>query len=132
MKKIFILLISMFLLVGCIGQIALFGGGAANGKLVQSSINSLASYGIKKNTGRSPLEHAMGYAKEEKTLEKKDSCSSFVDKKSLEICLMVEKRIISKQAKIKEKKSFNKPSKKLTSSLQSSINKKSQIKYLDQ
>ena len=32
----------------------------------------------------------------------------------------------------KEKKSFNKPSKKLTSSLQSSINKKSQIKYLDQ
>ena len=122
----------MFLLVGCIGQIALFGGGAANGKLVQSSINSLASYGIKKNTGRSPLEHAMGYAEKEKTLEKKDSCSSFVDKKSLEICLMVEKRIISKQAKIEEKKSFNKPSTKLTSSLQSSINKKSQIKYLDQ
>ena len=70
MKKIFILLISMFLLVGCIGQIALFGGGAANGKLVQSSINSLASYGIKKNTGKSPLEHAMSYANKEKTLEK--------------------------------------------------------------
>ena len=131
MKKIFILLTSMFLLVGCIEQIALFGGGAANGKLVQSSINSLASYGIKKNTGKSPLEHAMSYANKEKTLEKKDSCSSFVDKKSLEICLMVEKRIISNQAKIKEKESTNKASKDLTITLQSSINKRSKIKYLD-
>ena len=121
----------MFLLAGCIGQIALFGGGAANGKLVQSSINSLASYGIKKNTGRSPLEHAMGYAKKETTLEKKDSCSSFVDKKSLEICLMVEKRIVSKQVKTKEKKFSHMPSRELASSLQLSINEKSKIKYLD-
>ena len=57
--------------------------------------------------------------------------SSFVNKKDSEVCLMVEKRIISKQDELKEKKFFNKPSKKLTLSLQSSINKKSKIKYLD-
>ena len=43
---------------------------------------------------------------------------------------MVEKRIISKHAKIAEEYS-NKPSKELTLSLQSSINQKSKIKYLD-
>jgi hypothetical protein len=70
--------------------------------------------------------------KKSKALENKNSCSSFVSKNELEICLMVEKRIISNQAKIKEKKSFNNTSKELTSSLQSSINEKSKIKYLDQ
>ena len=44
---------------------------------------------------------------------------------------MVEKRINSNQAKLKEKKSSNKASKELTSTLQSSINKKFKIKYLD-
>jgi hypothetical protein len=44
---------------------------------------------------------------------------------------MVEKKIISKQIKTEKKNSFNKPSKKLTSSLQLSINEKSKIKYLD-
>jgi hypothetical protein len=45
---------------------------------------------------------------------------------------MLEKRIISKQVKIEEKKYSNKPSQQLTSSLQFSINEKSKIKYLDQ
>ena len=44
MKKIFILLTSMFLLVGCIESMALISGGAVNGKLVQSSLQSVASY----------------------------------------------------------------------------------------
>ena len=48
MKKIFIILTSVFLLVGCVESIAVLGGGAANGKLVQSSIQSAASYGVKK------------------------------------------------------------------------------------
>ena len=45
---------------------------------------------------------------------------------------MVEKRIISNQAKIKEEESYNSALKKHTSSLQSFINEKSKIKYLDQ
>ena len=132
MKEIFILLASMFLLVGCIESVVVIGGSASNGKLVQSSLQSAASYGVKKTTGKSPIGHGLSYIKKRKALENKNSCSSFVSKNELEICLMVEKRIISNQTKIKEKKSFNNTSKELTSSLQSSINEKSKIKYLDQ
>lgn len=131
MRKIFILLTSMFLLAGCVESVAVIGTGAANGKVVQSSLQSGASYGVKKITGKTPLNHAVSYAKKNTNIEKKNSCSSFADKKDLELCLTVEKKIISKQIKIEEKKSSNKPSKEFTSSLQSSIDKKSKIKYLD-
>ena len=45
---------------------------------------------------------------------------------------MVEKRIMFKQAKVKEKEFSNNSSKEFTLSLQSSINESSKIKYLDQ
>ena len=48
MKNIIILLSSMFLLVGCIESVALLGTSSANGKLVQSSLKSGVSLGIKK------------------------------------------------------------------------------------
>ena len=46
MKRIFILLTSMFLLVGCIESLAVIGG-TTNGKLIQSSLQSGISFGIK-------------------------------------------------------------------------------------
>ena len=131
MKKIFILLASTFLLTGCIESIVAIGGGASNGKVLQSSLQSAVSYGVKKSTGKTPLGHALNYVKINNTPEEKDPCSSFVDKKALEICLMVKKRIISKQVKIIEKDYSNQPSKELTSTLQSSINERSKVKYLD-
>ena len=131
MKRIFILLTSMFLLVGCIESVVTLGGGFANGRVVESSLQSAASYGVKKSTGKGPLKHALNYVKDKKTINKKDSCSSFVNIKELEICLMVEKRIMFKQAKVKEKEYSNNPSKEFTLTLQSSINDRSKIKYLD-
>tara|TARA_B110000967_G_C18714036_1_gene474207 strand:+ start:49 stop:447 length:399 start_codon:yes stop_codon:yes gene_type:complete len=132
MKKIFILLASMFLLTGCIESVVTIGGGASNGKLMQSSLQSAASFGVKKATGKTPFGHIVNHVKKDRNLDKKNSCSSFSGKKDLEICLMVEKRIISNQAKIKEEESYNSALKKHTSSLQSFINEKSKIKYLDQ
>ena len=131
MKKIFILITSMLLLVGCVESVTLIGGGAANGKAFQSSLQSVASYGVKKTTGKTPLGHSLSYVKKKKNHKKENSCSSFVDKKALEVCLILEKRIISKQAAIKKKEFSNKLSRELNSSLQSSINEKSKIKYLD-
>tara|TARA_B100000795_G_C22753170_1_gene420320 strand:+ start:723 stop:1121 length:399 start_codon:yes stop_codon:yes gene_type:complete len=132
MKKIFILLTSMFLLVGCAESIALLGGSFTNGKLTQTSLQSAASYGIKKRTGETPIGHALNYVKRNNKIKEKNSCSSFVNEKDLEICLMVEKRIMFKQAKVKEKEFSNNSSKEFTLSLQSSINESSKIKYLDQ
>ena len=62
MKKILGLLITLFLLNGCAESVALLGTGASNGKIVQSSFNSVISYGVKKQTGKTPIEHAIAYA----------------------------------------------------------------------
>ena len=131
MRKLFFLLASMFLLVGCVESMAVVGTGAANGKLAQSSLQSIAGYGIKKSTGKTPLGHALNLIKKEKLLEKDESCSSSGNKKDLEICLRVKERIISNQAKIKEKEFTDKLSITSNSSLRSSIDSKSKIKYLD-
>ena len=48
MKKILILLSTIFLLNGCAESLALLGTGTSNGKIVQSSLNSAISYGVKK------------------------------------------------------------------------------------
>jgi len=131
MKKIFILLSSMFLLAGCIESLAVIGGSAANGNLMQSSIQSGISLGIKKQTGKSPLQHVLNLAGNNERQKKQTKCSSFVKKKELETCLMEEKRITSNKTKIEEKNSLVNSSIETGLSLQSSINKKSKIKYLD-
>ncbi|MDC0426952.1 lipoprotein [Pelagibacteraceae bacterium] len=131
MKKIFILLGLMFLLAGCVESVAVIGTGAANGKLVQSSINTGISYGIKAQTGKSPMEHAFAYSKKQNLEAKQDSCSSFTNKKNLEICRLVKEKIAAGQKGIKRNKSYLKPSIQITKSLRSSIDKKFEIKYLD-
>ena len=70
MGKILGILITLFLLNGCAESVALLGTGATNGKIVQSSFNSVISYGVKKKTGKTPIGHAIAYA-EEKNPEKK-------------------------------------------------------------
>ena len=55
MKKILISLIALFLLNGCAESVALLGssvGGMSNGKILQSSLNSAISYGVKSKTGK--------------------------------------------------------------------------------
>ena len=86
MKKIFGLLITLLLLNGCAESVALFGtsaGGASSGKLLQSSLNSAISYGVKKQTGKTPLEHALAYA-EEKNPEKKKNPAYLLFKKLIQ------------------------------------------------
>jgi hypothetical protein len=131
MKKLFILLGSMFLLVGCVESVAVFGTGAANGKIVQSSINTGISYGIKAQTGKTPMGHALAYTKKQNLKEKQDSCSSFTNKENLDICSMVKKKIVASQKVIKKNESSFEHSIEMTKSLQSSIDKKFEIKYLD-
>ena len=130
MKKIFSLLITLIILTGCAESIALLGTSAANGKIVQSTFNSAVSYGIKKQTGKTPIEHAIAYAEEKNPEKKKEPCLSFVEKTNSEICAIVKKQLNLTKSKILNN-SRNKSIKDLTSSLQPSIDKKSKIKYLD-
>ena len=132
MKKIFGLLTTLLLLNGCAESVALLGtvGNASNGKILQSSFNSAISYGVKKQTGKGPLQHALAYAEKVNPEKKKEPCLSFVKKTNSEICAIVKKQLNLTKSKIMNA-TRNKPLKDLTSSLQPNIDKKSKIKYLD-
>ena len=105
MKKVFFLLSSLFLLNGCAETVALLGpvGGASNGKMLQSSLNSVISYGVKHQTGKSPLEHALAYAEEKNPEKKQETCISFIERTRSEFCTILNKQISSTNSAVKEK-----------------------------
>ena len=130
MKKILGLLVILLFLNGCAESVALLGTSVSNGKIMQSSISSSVSYGIKKQTGKTPLEHAIAYADQKNPQKKKEPCLSFLEKTNSEICAIVKKQLKITKSKILKKTREN-SIKDLTSSLQLNINKKSKINYLD-
>ena len=133
MKKIFGLLTTLLLLNGCAESVALLGtsvGGASSGKMLQSSLNTAISYGVKKQTGKGPLEHVVAYAEKVNPEKKKEPCLSFVKKTNSEICAIVKKQLNLTKFNIINKKR-DESLKDLASSLQPNINKSSKIKYLD-
>ena len=103
MKKILILLSTVFLLNGCAESLALLGTGTSNGKILQSSLNSAVSYGVKKQTGKTPLEHVIAYAEEKNPQKKKETCISSFEITRSEFCTIVKKQIRSKSTDIMEK-----------------------------
>ena len=103
MKKILILLSTIFLLNGCAESLALLGTGTSNGKILQSSLNSAISYGVKKQTGKTPFEHAIAYAEEKNPERKKETCISSFEITRSEFCNIVKKQIKSKSTAMVEK-----------------------------
>ena len=106
MKKVFFLLLTVLLLNGCAESVALLGGsigGASNGKMIQSSLNSAISYGVKKQTGKSPLEHALAYAEEKNPEKKEETCISFIERTRSEFCTILNKKISLTNIAVKEK-----------------------------
>ena len=106
MKKLFFLLTALFLLNGCAESVALLGssvGGASSGKIVQSSLNSAISYGIKKQTGKTPLGHVFAYAEKKNPEKKKEPCLSFIESTRSEYCTIAKKQISSTNNIVKEK-----------------------------
>ena len=103
MKKILILFSTIFLLNGCAESLALLGSGTSNGKLVQSSLNSAISYGVKKQTGKTPLEHAVAFAEEKNPDRKKETCMSSFEITRSEFCTIVKKQIKLKSTNMIEK-----------------------------
>ena len=142
MKKLFIVLLSFVFLNGCMNSMALLGpaSGISNGKVVQSSIQSAVSYGIKRQTGKSPFEHALAYS-EQKDLE---NCN----KQSLQTkrCLTLREKLLSAKSLVDKKNEIiediktnskeiledkAKSAKELATAVQAAIKEKSKIKYLD-
>ena len=93
MKKVLLLLSTIFLMTGCAESLALLGSGASNGRFVQSSLNSAISYGVKKQTGKTPLEHVIAYADTKNPERKKEACISFFEITRSEFCTIAKKQI---------------------------------------
>jgi len=105
MKKVLISLSLLFLLNGCAESIALLGTGASNGRIVQSSLNSAISYGLKTQTGKTPLEHAIAYAEKKNPDKKEDTCISSMERTRSEFCAVAKKQISLTTIALKEKTS---------------------------
>jgi len=103
MKKLLLLLSTIFLLNGCAESLALLGPGASNGRFVQSSLNSAISYGVKKQTGKTPLEHAIAYAEEKNPERKKETCISSFEITRSEFCTIFKKQIKLKSTELMDK-----------------------------
>ena len=133
MKKILGLFLGLTLLTGCAESLALLGPtstAVTGGNIAQTAFSSAVNYGVKKQTGKSPMEHAITYAEEMNPQKKKEPCLSFAHKTNSAICAIVKKQLKITKSKILEK-SKGRSIKDLTTSLRSDINKKSKIKYLD-
>ena len=118
------------LLAGCAETMALLGPASSllgGGNVVQSSISSAASYGIKKTTGKSPMQHALAYADEKNPNKNKDKCLSFLKETDSEACYIAKKQIssVKKSASKKIKNTINqsKPKKVIVRKNKSKIEK---------
>ena len=96
MKKKLSLVFTLILLTGCAESIALIGPASTSvtgGNIAQSLVSSSVSYGIKKQTGKSPMEHVVAYAEKHNPEKKKSKCITFLESTNSELCEAVKKNI---------------------------------------
>ena len=108
MKKVFFFITTLFLLNGCAETVALLGssvGGASSGKMLQSSLNSVVSFGVKHTTGKTPLGHVLAYAEEKNPDKKRETCISFIERTRSEFCTILNKQMSLTNIAVKEKTS---------------------------
>ena len=97
MKKSLGFITLLILLNGCVESMALLGpvstSAIGGGNLVQSSITTAASYGVKKQTGKTPTEHVVAYVKKHNPKKDKAKCINFLEASNSEICAAVKKNL---------------------------------------
>ena len=103
MNKILIIILLAITLSGCANSLAFLGPAsslAGGGNVAQSAVSSAASYGVKKQTGMSPSEHAIAYVKKHNPENKKEKCLEFIDLSNTEACAAVKENISKTKKKI--------------------------------
>ena len=95
-KAIGLVLIGLFL-SGCAETVALLGPASTSsltgGNIIQSATTSVVSYGVKKQTGKSPMEHAVAYAEKHNPERKQSKCVTFLEVTESEFCEILKKNI---------------------------------------
>jgi len=112
MKKIIGLMLTLVFLSGCVESLALLGPMTGSGNVAQSALSSSISYGVKKQTGKSPSEHAVEYIQKHNPENKKDKCVEFIEATNSKACAAIKENIKEKRKKVvKIKKSISDKSK---------------------
>ena len=111
MKKITVFIFILVFLSGCVESVALIGPMSGSGNMAQSALSSSVSYGVKKQTGKSPMEHAIAYAEKHNPEKKKSKCVSFIERTNSEICEAVKKNILETKKYLANKQKIIKRSK---------------------
>ena len=107
MNKILIIISLAITLSGCANSLAFLGPAsslAGGSNIAQSAVSSAVSYGVKKQTGMSPSEHAIAYVQKHNPENKKEKCLEFIDLSNSEACAAVKKNISETTKKIVEAK----------------------------
>ena len=103
MNKILILISLTIILNGCANSLAFLGPAssvAQGGNIAQSAMSSVVSYGVKKQTGMTPSEHAVAYVQKHNPQNKKEKCLEFIDLTNSEACAAVKENISKTKKKI--------------------------------
>ena len=103
MKKVLISLMLTMLLTSCAETMALLGPASTSiggGNVTQSALSSAINYGVKKQTGKSPMEHAISYAEKHNPDRKKVKCVNFLEITEAEVCSLLKKRVSELRKKI--------------------------------
>ena len=103
MKKILGLLLGLALLTGCTNSLALLAPtstAVTGGNIAHSVVSSSINYGVKKQTGKSAMEHAIAYAEKHNPERKKVKCVNFLENTETEVCSILKKRVSELRRKI--------------------------------
>jgi len=103
MKKLIGLLITLFALSGCANSLAFLGPASTSvtgGNVAQSAVSSAVSYGVKKQTGKTPSQHALAYVQKHNPENKKEKCIEFIDVTNTKTCAAVKENISETRKKI--------------------------------
>jgi len=107
MKKILIVVSLTIILNGCANSLAFLGPAssvAGGGNIAQSAVSSAISYGVKKQTGMTPSQHAIAYVKKHNPENKKEKCIESIDITNSEACAALKENISKTTKKIAEVK----------------------------
>ena len=103
MKKLISLLITLLALNGCANSLAFLGPASTSvtgGNIAQSAFSSAVSYGVKKQTGKTPSQHALAYVQKHNPDNKKEKCIEFIDATNTKTCAAVKENLSKTGKKI--------------------------------
>ena len=107
MRKILIIISLAITLKSCANSLAFLGPAssvAGGGNVAQSAVSSAVSFGVKKQTGKSPSEHAIAYVKKYNPENKKEKCIESINITNSEACAAFKENISKTTKKIAEVK----------------------------